>query len=165
MAEFYTTSLCAPATACRRHCYEFKRLATSVLVRALQCAHFTRICERIFRRANEKNQTGAHVRVTSPQQTILCVHTKREGMKRFHTKQRFHLQRDTFARHGRARSRGFQVDLQHATFARVEIFKLCRDIRVMTANQRSTAWPLSDVRDVTANQFQPANRSLQCSPG
>ena len=35
----------------------------------------------------------------------------------------------------------------------VEIFKLCREIRVMTANQRSTAWPLSDVRNVTANQF------------
>ena len=31
--------------------------------------------------------------------------------------------------------------------------KLCRDIRVMTANQRSTAWPLSDMRNVTANQF------------
>ena len=56
-------------------------------------------------------------------------------------------------RHGRARSRGFQVDFQHATFARVEIFKLCRDIRVMTANQRSKGWPLSDVRNVTANQF------------
>ena len=79
------------------------------------------------------------MQVTTPQRTILCVHTKREGTKRFHTKQRFHLQRDTFARHGRVRSRGFQVDLQHATFARVEIFKLCRDIRVMTANQRSTA--------------------------
>ena len=93
------------------------------------------------------------MRVTSPQRTILCVHTKREGAKGFHTKQRFHLQRDTFARHGRARSRGYQVDLQHATFAQVEIFKLCHDIRVMTANQRSTAWPLSDVRNVTANQF------------
>ena len=89
------------------------------------------------------------MRVTSPQRTILCVHTKREGEKRH----RFHLQRDIFTRHGRARSRGFQVDLEHATFAGVEIFKLCRDIRVMTANQRSTAWPLSDVRNVTANQF------------
>ena len=31
----------------------------------LQCAHFTRICEWIFRNANEINKTGARVRVTS----------------------------------------------------------------------------------------------------
>ena len=86
------------------------------------------------------------MRVTSPQRTILCVHNKREGAKGFHTKQRFHLQRDTLARHGRARSRGFQVDLQHATFAQVEIFKLCRDIRVMTANQFSTCQPFPAVQ-------------------
>ena len=116
-------------------------------------------------RESEKNKTGARVRVTSPQRTILCVHNKREGAKGFHTKQRFHLQRDTLARHGRARSRGFQVDLQHATFAQVEIFKLCRDIRVMTANQRSTAWPLSDVRNVTANRFSTCRErpTVPCS--
>ena len=37
-------------------------------------------------------------------------------------------------------------------FARVEIFQLWREFRVMTANQRSTAWPLSDMCNVTANQ-------------
>ena len=37
-------------------------------------------------------------------------------------------------------------------FARVEIFQLWHEFRVMTANQRSTAWPLSDMCNVTANQ-------------
>lgn len=34
-----------------------------ITIRALQCAHFTRICEQIFRHANEENKTDAHVRV------------------------------------------------------------------------------------------------------
>ena len=118
-----------------------REMLTFLPLRALQCAHFTRICERMFRRANEKNKTGARVRVTSPQRTILCVHTKREGTKRFHIKQRFHLQRDTFARHGRARSRGFQVDLQHATFARVETLpRHSRDDSQSAFNSVATEW-------------------------
>ena len=39
-----------------------------------------------------------------------------------------------------------------AIYQSLKIFKLWRDIRVMTANRRSTAWPLSDICNVTANQ-------------
>ena len=39
-----------------------------------------------------------------------------------------------------------------AIYQSSKIFKLWRDIRVMTANRRSTAWPLSDICNVTANQ-------------
>jgi hypothetical protein len=39
-----------------------------------------------------------------------------------------------------------------AIYQSLKIFKLWRDIRVMTANRRSTAWPLSDMCNVTANQ-------------
>ena len=39
-----------------------------------------------------------------------------------------------------------------AIYQSLKIFKLGRDIRVMTANRRSTAWPLSDMCNVTANQ-------------
>ena len=46
----------------------------------------------------------------------------------------------------------------------LEIFQLCRNIRVMTANLRSAAWPLSDMCNVTANQRSTGQRSLQCSP-
>jgi hypothetical protein len=64
---------------------------------------------------------------------------------------------------------GEHVDLQRDTFAQVEIFQLYRDIRAMTANQRSTAWLLSDVRNVTANQpstgqpFPSVQSGVNCS--
>ena len=45
-----------------------------------------------------------------------------------------------------------QEDLWRDKFACVEIFQLWHEFRVMTANQRSTAWPLSDMFNVTANQ-------------
>ena len=34
----------------------------------------------------------------------------------------------------------------------LKIFEVRREIRVMTANRRSAAWPLSDMCNVTANQ-------------
>ena len=43
-------------------------------------------------------------------------------------------------------------DLWRDKFVRVEIFQLWREFRVMTANQRATSWPLSDICTVTANQ-------------
>ena len=39
-----------------------------------------------------------------------------------------------------------------AIYQSLKIFKLWRGIRVKTANRRSTAWPLSDMCNVTANQ-------------
>ena len=54
------------------------------------------------------------------------------------------------------------VDLQRDTFAGVQIFKLCREL--MTANQRSTTWPLTCATQQPIS-VQPAKRSLQCSQG
>ena len=90
------------------------------------------------------------MRVTSPQRTILCVHTKREGANDSIQSS------DSICIATLLPGTGERVHVDFRWICSTPLLlelKLCRDIRVMTANQRSTAWPLSDVRYVTANQF------------
>ena len=54
---------------------------------------------------------------------------------------------------------GVHEDLWRDKFAWVEIFQLWHEFRVMTANQRSTALPLSDMCNVTANQHSTVKLS------
>ena len=79
-----------------------------------------------------------------------CVQTKRNGATRSHTKWTYRCVSGEFF---------WYVAPRRGKFARVEIFQLWHEFRVMTANQRSTAWPLSDMCNVTANQRSTVKRS------
>ena len=101
------------------------------------------------------------VDATATLHAILCVHTKRGGATGSHRKWTYRrVSGEFFARENRQHVLICRATLSPCTgeelwrdkFARVEIFELWREYRVMTANQRWTAWPLSHMCNVTANQ-------------